>query len=201
MSPKGKFDIVDYIFNFYSILEVNCYYRDTKSSRVLIGSFETTYERLRIGPTISNVYTVSYVTIVIYFFQLTYRNSKHQTKVCGEFELIKFNEMVLPSFLEFISTGYVPFKVLIVACYRTIVNVTFAIDFTQSEDAVDQQVIQQYMNDVELAVRSVGEPIRDYNATSSFAAFGFGAKIPPHYRESQEFCLVSLNCNSIIIVF
>jgi hypothetical protein len=132
--------------------------------------------------------------------------------------------------------------------YRTAVNVAFAVDLTQSEQAVDVEHVQQsvfinayglldkhfnhyttkthslflhvflfsvvvkkrlsinrmlvvllikllmlrYVNDVELAIKSIGEPLRDFNATNSYAAFGFGAKIPPHFRESQEFCLVSL---------
>jgi hypothetical protein len=74
---------------------------------------------------------------------------------------------------------------------RTAVNVAFAIDLTQSEKAVDPDVIQQYVKDVELAIRAIGEPLRDFNVSNSYAAFGFGAKIPPHFRESQEFCLVS----------
>ncbi|CAD5226669.1 unnamed protein product [Bursaphelenchus xylophilus] len=147
-----------------SILEVTCYQKDVKNAKIFIGSCETTYERLRIGPTLSNVYALSY------------ENSKGQKKVCGEFELLKFNEMVLPSFLEFITTG-------------TLINVAFAIDFTQNEFQVDPQNVQQYLDDVELAIKAIGEPLREFNISSAYAAFGFGAKVPPHFRESQEFCL------------
>lgn len=100
--------------------------------------------------------------------------------------------MILPSFLEFISNG-------------TAINVAFAVDLTQAE-IVDVELVQQYeliqtlkiaflryVNDVELAIKAIGEPLRDFNASSSYLSFGFGAKIPPHYRESQEFCLVSKN--------
>jgi hypothetical protein len=74
--------------------------------------------------------------------------------------------------------------------FRTAVNVAFAVDLTQSEQAVDVDLVQQYVNDVEIAIKSIGEPLRYFNATNSYAAFGFGAKIPPQFRESQEFCLV-----------
>lgn len=76
--------------------------------------------------------------------------------------------------------------------FRTVVNVAFAVDLTQSEQAVDAALIQQYVNDVELAIKAIGQPLGYFNATNSYAAFGFGAKIPPHFRESQEFCLVRI---------
>jgi hypothetical protein len=42
---------------------------------------------------------------------------------------------------------------------------------TQSEKAVDAELVQQYVNDVELAIKSIGEPLRDFNATSQFVLF------------------------------
>lgn len=96
----------------------------------------------------------------------------------GEFDLLKFNEMILPSFLEFMSSG-------------TTLNIAFAVDLTQSEQAVNLEFVQQYVNDVELAIKSIGEPLRYFNSTNSYTAFGFGARIPPHSRESHEFHLVS----------
>ncbi|KAI6220811.1 Copine family protein 5 [Aphelenchoides fujianensis] len=147
-----------------SPIQVTCFYRDSKNPKVEIGQFSTNFLRLKKGPSTENLYTI------------VHESSKGHRKSCGEFELMKFNEMALPSFLEFISAG-------------TAVNVAFAVDLTQSEGEVDMTNVQKYVDDVELAIRAVGEPLHDFNVANLYAAFGFGAKVPPHYRESQEFCL------------
>uniref|UniRef100_A0AC35F5R6 Copine C-terminal domain-containing protein n=1 Tax=Panagrolaimus sp. PS1159 TaxID=55785 RepID=A0AC35F5R6_9BILA len=68
-------------------------------------------------------------------------------------------------------------------------NFAVAIDFSRPDTFIDETFVRKYLQDVEIAVKSLGEPFRDFSVTSSHAAFGFGAKIPPHFRESQEFCL------------
>uniref|UniRef100_A0A915CSX0 Copine C-terminal domain-containing protein n=1 Tax=Ditylenchus dipsaci TaxID=166011 RepID=A0A915CSX0_9BILA len=147
------------------ILEVVCLYRDSKTSRGLLGRFLMEYEHLKKGPTTENVYF------------LIYENSRNQQKTCGTFELMKINEIALPSFLEFVSSG-------------SALNFACAIDFSRpASQPVDEVNIRSYLDDVELCIRALGEPLRHFNASSSFPAFGFGAKIPPHFRESQEFCL------------
>ncbi|KAI6224737.1 Copine family protein 5 [Aphelenchoides besseyi] len=167
-STTGKILFRTFSLQSSDILEneilVTCFYRDSKNPKIKIGQFVTSFIKLKKGANPENIYTLMHET------------SKGHRKSSGEFELLKFNEMALPSFLEFISTG-------------TAINVAFAVDLTQSENGVDQEVVQRYIDDVELSIRSIGEPLHDFNVANSYAAFGFGAKVPPHYRESQEFCL------------
>lgn len=40
------------------------------------------------------------------FIQLVCDTKSNQEKNCGTFELLRINEVALPSFLEFISSGY-----------------------------------------------------------------------------------------------
>ncbi|KAE9555654.1 hypothetical protein FO519_001125 [Halicephalobus sp. NKZ332] len=141
-----------------------CYFRDSKTQRGYIGEFETNYSLLKNNDQPENTYTV------------TYESSRGQKKICGSFELLRCNEVALSSFLDYISSG-------------ATLNIAIAIDFSRPETFIDESYARRYLEDVELAVKAVGEPFRDFSLTSAYGAFGFGAKIPPHYRESQEFCL------------
>uniref|UniRef100_A0A915MF63 Copine C-terminal domain-containing protein n=1 Tax=Meloidogyne javanica TaxID=6303 RepID=A0A915MF63_MELJA len=81
-----------------------------------------------------------------------------------------------PSFLEYIFAG-------------SFLNLAFAVDFSRSDSAVDENNLRRYVSDVELSISAFGEPLREFQSSNSYAAFGLGAKIPPQFRESQEFCL------------
>ncbi|KAI1732690.1 copine domain-containing protein [Ditylenchus destructor] len=157
-------------------LEVVCLYRDSKTSRATIGHFSTDYNQLKKGVGADTTY---YLTHDLHPHQRVHNtpNLIHQPKTYGTFELTKINEIALPSFLEFVSSGCA-------------LNLALAIDFSRPANLpVEESSVRRYLDDVEVCIRALGEPLRHFNASSSFPAFGFGAKIPPHYRESQEFCL------------
>ncbi|KAL3087153.1 hypothetical protein niasHS_005392 [Heterodera schachtii] len=149
-------------------LRMLCFQRDTAKSPafppVSLGEFPLFYSVLRRGPGPENIYF------------LVYENSRHQKKNGGTFELCRLHEVCTPSFLEYISAG-------------ASLNLAFAVDFSRSGIFVDEQLIKHYINDVELVIGAFGSALRDFNSANSYPAFGFGAKIPPLFRESQEFCL------------
>lgn len=51
------------------------------------------------------------------------------------------------------------------------------------------------MNAYAMALKAVGEIIQDYDSDKMFPALGFGAKLPPDWRVSHEFPLVSKLCD------
>ncbi|KAF7635787.1 Copine domain-containing protein [Meloidogyne graminicola] len=130
----------------------------------ILGEFTTNFNNLRKGQGYENIYFLSYV------------GNRNRKKSAGNFELCRFNEVYSPSFLEYIFGG----------CS---INLSFAVDFSRSENNVDEGNIRRYINDVELAIEAFGEPLNEFQNANSYPAFGFGAKIPPQFRESQEFCL------------
>jgi hypothetical protein len=119
-------------------VEFICYFRDSKTSRGLLGKFETNYDFLRTGTTVDNTYFLSYV------------NSKGHRKTCGAFELLRCNDVALSSFLDFISTG-------------ATMNFAVAIDFSRPDTFIDETFVRKYLQDVEIAVKSIGEPFRDFS--------------------------------------
>ncbi|KAK6020535.1 Copine, partial [Ostertagia ostertagi] len=142
-------------------LEVTCYFKDEKYRSTIAGGFTTTHRELR---TVQEPFT------------LTNPLYKGGLKVCGQFDVIKRAELTICSFLDYISFG-------------TILNFAFAIDFSDAEGAQDHESQVNFTDNVEFAIRSVGDTFADYNRSNAYTAYGFGARIPPLYRESHEFCL------------
>ncbi|VDM61816.1 unnamed protein product [Angiostrongylus costaricensis] len=142
-------------------LEVVCYFKDDKCRNVAVGHFSTTYEEMRETKKA---------------FMLTNPVYKGGQKTCGQFDLVKFTELKTFSFLDYLTFG-------------TVLNFAFAIDFSDADVTEDRQAQIDFANNVEFAIRSIGETLADYTRTDSFLAYGFGARIPPLYRESHEFCL------------
>ncbi|VDL80757.1 unnamed protein product [Nippostrongylus brasiliensis] len=153
------FSFLDYI-NF-GPMEIICYFKDEKYRSGIAGSFTTTHNELRDAQEP---------------FTLTNPVYKGGMKVCGQFELVKRTELTMFSFLDYINFG-------------TVLHFAFAVDFSSSEASPDRESQLSFANNVEFAIRSVGETFADYSRSNSFAAYGFGARIPPLYRESHEFCL------------
>lgn len=149
-------------------LRLLCFQRDNSRTPALppmpLGEFPMHFSVLRRGPGPENVYF------------LVYEDHRHRKKTAGTFELCRLHEVCIPSFLEYIAAG-------------SALNLTFAVDFSRPETTVEESQVRRYVDDVELAIAAFGEPLRDFNSANSYAAFGLGAKIPPHFRESQEFCL------------
>lgn len=142
-------------------LEVICYFKDDKYRNGVAGNFITTHRGLRDAQEP---------------FTLTNPGYKSGQKVCAQFELVKCTELTICSFLDYINFG-------------TILHFAFAIDFSVCDGVQDRETQLTFANNVEFAIRSIGETFADYNRSNNFAAYGFGARIPPLFRESHEFCL------------
>uniref|UniRef100_A0A1I8B7E1 Copine domain-containing protein n=1 Tax=Meloidogyne hapla TaxID=6305 RepID=A0A1I8B7E1_MELHA len=138
--------------------------QELEQSTQILGEFTTNFNKLQKGQGFENIYF------------LNYENNKNRKKNAGTFELCRFHEAYNPSFLEYISAG-------------SFLNLAFAVDFSRPDSAVDETTIRRYVSDVELSISAFGEPLREFQSSNSYAAFGLGAKIPPQFRESQEFCL------------
>ncbi|GFN92619.1 copine-7 [Plakobranchus ocellatus] len=74
------------------------------------------------------------------------------------------------------------------------INLTFGVDFTASNGAVDDPsslhyIDYQYPNEYMQAISAVGTVLQDYDADKRFPAYGFGAKIPPNMEASFAFPL------------
>jgi len=54
-----------------------------------------------------------------------------------------------PSFLEYIFAG-------------SFLNLAFAVDFSRSDSAVDENNLRRYVSDVELSISAFGEPLREF---------------------------------------
>lgn len=51
---------------------------------------------------------------------------------------------------------------LVLTC-RAVINFALAIDFSRPDGAVEEAVIRRYVDDVDLAIRAFGEPMRYFN--------------------------------------
>uniref|UniRef100_A0A914UHH3 C2 domain-containing protein n=1 Tax=Plectus sambesii TaxID=2011161 RepID=A0A914UHH3_9BILA len=149
------------------LLEVTCLYRDELDKVGVIGQFHTTYAKLKYGAGEENVYNVI--------------NSKKLQKKdyinSGTFELIKFTDVSFYSFLDYIISG-------------TQLHLAVAVDFSQPLGYSEgNQDTSSFLGDFQLALRAIGGIVRDYNSSKLFPALGCGAKVPPTFYESQQFCL------------
>uniref|UniRef100_A0A183VBV8 Copine domain-containing protein n=1 Tax=Toxocara canis TaxID=6265 RepID=A0A183VBV8_TOXCA len=147
------------------LLEMSVIYRDEVDKLGFIGSFLTSYAKMKYGPGPENVYNV------VNHKKLTkkgYTNS-------GKFELIKFIDVSFYSFLDYITSG-------------TQLHLAVAFDFSMKQ-SVGTEAQARNEADLQLALRAIGGIIRDYSPNKLFPALGFGAKIPPAFHDSQEFFL------------
>lgn len=86
------------------------------------------------------------------------------------------------------------------------ISLVIAIDFTASNGDPSQRGTLHFMdsmeaNEYELAIRSVGDILAAYDSDQLFPAYGFGAKLPPEFRQpSHKFPLNNSpdpNCHTI----
>uniref|UniRef100_A0A8R1Y1G7 Copine domain-containing protein n=1 Tax=Onchocerca volvulus TaxID=6282 RepID=A0A8R1Y1G7_ONCVO len=165
--------------------EVLCYSRDDHRRCSIIGQFTTT----------SDVLFESAKERKTLCLEVGLENNK---KTNGIIEVVKCNEITMYSFLDYITNGY---------C----LSLAIAVDFSISNS---NDISATFANDVECIIRSICEPFRRHNlqvlhktirfspmnanlsivrisyfSSQSYAAFGFGARIPPYFRKSQQFCL------------
>uniref|UniRef100_A0A158R5M7 Copine domain-containing protein n=1 Tax=Syphacia muris TaxID=451379 RepID=A0A158R5M7_9BILA len=140
------------------LLEVSVYYRDEVDRQGYIGSFLTSYAKMKYGPGPENVYNII--------------NSKKLSKKgyvnSGTFELFKFTDVSFYSFLDYITSG-------------TQLHLAVAVDFS----ATSNKDPELFSSDFQQSLRAIGSIISDYSPGRLFPAYGFGAKIPPNFHTSQ----------------
>ena len=52
---------------------------------------------------------------------------------------------------------------MLIVIYRATLNIAIAIDFSRPDTFIDEAYVRQYLDDVELAVKAIGEPFRDFS--------------------------------------
>uniref|UniRef100_A0A5S6R351 Copine-3 n=1 Tax=Trichuris muris TaxID=70415 RepID=A0A5S6R351_TRIMR len=93
--------------------------------------------------------------------------------------IIKTTVTVVDSFLDYIKAG-------------TDLSCAFAIDFTSSNGHPERPTslhrIHPYLlNPYQMAIRAVGDIVRDYDSDQLFPVLGFGARLPSGDRVSHDF--------------
>ncbi|CAD6191308.1 unnamed protein product [Caenorhabditis auriculariae] len=117
--------------------------------------------------------------------QLYNESYKQGKKSCGELRFVRCSQLRVFSFSDYIKFG-------------ATLRFGFAVDFSSKETASRHEYLQ-YANDVEFVVRALSGAVVPYNGSNPLLAYGFGAKIPPFYRESNNFCLsleVDASCSN-----
>ncbi|VDO41300.1 unnamed protein product [Onchocerca flexuosa] len=159
------------------LLEISVMYRDEMNKTGLIGSFLTTYAKMKYGPGEENVYNLI--------------NQKKMSKKgylkSGTMQLIKFCDVSIYSFLDYITSG-------------TQLHLAVAVDFSSELNICNVNDIRTFDVDFECTLRGVVNILRNYNPSKSFPTFGLGARIPPLYNNSDVFHLnfdVEPYCNGI----
>lgn len=113
---------------------------------------------------------------------------KQGRKPIGEVRICRYQQLRVCSFLDYIRGG-------------TSLKFAIAIDFSiRDPQSLTHNDYQQYSNDIEFVVRCLGDTLEPFNPTNSWLSYGFGAKIPPHYRDSNNFCLsldVDATCQGV----
>ncbi|CAP32472.1 Protein CBR-CPNA-4 [Caenorhabditis briggsae] len=113
---------------------------------------------------------------------------KQGRKPIGEVRICRYQQLRVCSFLDYLRGG-------------TSLKFAIAIDFSIRDPAnVTHNDYQQYSNDIEFVVRCLADTLEPFNPTNSWLSYGFGAKIPPHYRDSNNFCLsldVDATCQGV----
>ncbi|VDM12085.1 unnamed protein product [Wuchereria bancrofti] len=148
------------------LLEVSVMYRDEMNKIGLIGSFLTTYAKMKYGPGEENVYNLINPK----------KKSKKKYLKSGTMELIKFSDVSFYSFLDYITSG-------------TQLHLVIAVDFSTNLSVNKLNDTHTFDNDFDCAIKGIAGIIRDYNSSKMFPAFGLGAKIPSALNNSKVFHL------------
>ncbi|GMT14006.1 hypothetical protein PFISCL1PPCAC_5303, partial [Pristionchus fissidentatus] len=151
------------------LLEIEVLYRDVDGTEGYIGKALTTYAKMKYGAGKENVYKVIN-EVKKGAKKKTYDNS-------GFIELTKFTDVSFYSFLDYIVSG-------------TQLHYEIAVDFSE-ERGDNLTTAEKNRNEtlLQMGIRGLGCVLRDYTPNRLFAAFGFGARLPPLADESNEFNL------------
>jgi hypothetical protein len=171
-------------------IKVECFDHNLNGSHKLIGEFFITVRQLLEGPGASNIHRCinpkkknensSCMFLPKILRILCLPQSKSSYKHSGEIHLVHVDMRKGYSFLDYIRGG-------------TELACTISIDFTASNgnprnpDSLHYIAYGGQMNQYELAIKSVGEIIEDYDSDKLFPTLGFGARIPPRGDVSHMF--------------
>jgi hypothetical protein len=156
------------------VLRLEVFDEDSGGSHDSIGIFETTLQRLLMGPGADNMYDV------INEKKRKKKGSKYKNS--GMVMLKSVTVETRPSFLDYLQAGLQ-------------VNFTVAVDFTGSNGHPDTPQSLHYRdptgrpNQYVTAIRAVGDIVQDYDSDRMFPALGFGARVPPSLTVSHDFFL------------
>ncbi|KAJ6650061.1 Copine-8 [Pseudolycoriella hygida] len=147
-------------------IKIDCYDNRSDGDHKLIGTCQTSLRTLKKGAGEDNQYRL--------------RKNMKSKDFTGRLELIAIKVTEEVSFLDYIRGG-------------TQMHFAVAIDFTASNGSPGDPQSLHFMSNVpnsyEIALRSVGEIIQNYDTSQMYPAFGFGAKIPPMGEVSHQFPL------------
>lgn len=153
-------------------LKIDVYDWDSNGKHDLIGSVKTNLKALSIAVVEKKQFPCINED----------KKKKSSYKDSGIVYVAAFKTEVQHTFLDYIQNG-------------TAMNFSVAVDFTASNgDPRDARSLHYRdpatgENQYTTAIRSVGDIIQDYDADKQFPALGFGARIPPHGKVSDEFFL------------
>lgn len=151
-------------------IKVECYDHNNSGNHSLIGEFYITIRQIMEGPGPTNIYQCVNPK----------KKSKKSYKHSGEIHLVHCEMRKAYSFLDYIRGG-------------TELACTISIDFTASNgnprnpDSLHYIQYGGVLNQYELAIKSVGEIIEDYDSDKLFPVLGFGARTPPRGDVSHLF--------------
>merc|ERR1712012_520489 len=152
-------------------IKVECFDYNMNGNHSLIGEFFITVRQLLEGPGPSNEHPC---------INPKKKSKKSSYKNSGVIHLVHVEMYKAYSFLDYIRGG-------------TEIAATISIDFTGSNgnprDPNSLHYIQYggKLNQYEMAIKSVGEIIEDYDSDKLFPVLGFGARLPPRGDVSHLF--------------
>ncbi|XP_050412535.2 copine-8 [Patella vulgata] len=154
------------------VLKFECYDWDADGGHDFIGEFKTNLRELSRGPSERNKYEC---------INPKKAAKKQKYKNSGVIEMISCKIEQVFTFLDYVRGG-------------TGIHCTFGIDFTASNGDPKDSGSLHYMSQFNpsqygLAIKAVGDIIKDYDTHQMFPALGFGARLPPDGVVSHEFAL------------
>ncbi|ESO82328.1 hypothetical protein LOTGIDRAFT_198063 [Lottia gigantea] len=154
------------------MMKIECYDWDADGGHDFIGEFSTTLRELSRGVSAKNKFEC---------INPKKKAKKSKYTNSGVVELLSCRIEQVFTFLDYIRGG-------------TRIHCTFSIDFTASNGDPKSVTSLHHNNQYRpspyaIAIRSVGDIIKDYDTYKMFPALGFGARLPPNGVVSHEFAL------------
>lgn len=158
--------------DYHRVIKVECLDYNKSGNHTLIGTFETTVERLNMGRSKNKYECIN---------EELKKKKKKSYKNSGVIELVDCKITPVHSFLDYVKGG----------CE---IHCHVAIDFTSSNGKPTDPSSLHYIqpgkpNVYEDAIEAVVDILEKYDSDKMFPAYGFGAKVPPEGKVSHDFFL------------